>query len=63
MAIDINTVILLVVAVLTIVNTIISRHTEKNTNSMKDALVKSTADFSEAKGRSDMRQEMEDKRS
>lgn len=62
MAIDINTAILLAVAILTIINTVISRNTEKNTNSMKDALVKRTAEASEAKGRIEMRQEMEEKK-
>ena len=52
--IDGNTWMLFVVAVLTGINTYYSRKTEKNTNSMKDALVSGA----EAKGRSDMREEM-----
>jgi hypothetical protein len=40
--IDGNTWVLLAVAVLTAVNTYYSRKTEKNTNSMKDALVETT---------------------
>lgn len=45
-----NSILLLAVAVLTSVNTYYSRKTEKNTNSMKDALVLTTAIASDAVG-------------
>jgi hypothetical protein len=38
-----------------------TRRTEKNTNSMKDALVKSTAEASHAAGMADQRKATEDK--
>jgi len=40
--IDLNTIGFIVVGVLALVNTYYTRRTEKNTNSMKDALVAST---------------------
>lgn len=48
--IDLNTVVLLIVACMTAYTTYVSRQTEKNTNSMKDALVAKTASASHAEG-------------
>lgn len=55
--VDVNTVLLLLVAIATAINTYFSRKTELNTNSMKDALVKATGEASQAKGRDEMREE------
>ena len=52
-----NTIGLIIIGLLTLVNTYYTRRTEKNTNSMKDALVKSTADSSHAAGREEGRAE------
>jgi hypothetical protein len=48
--IDANTWVLLIVALLTAINTYYSRRTEKNTNSMKDALVEAASKEGHAKG-------------
>ena len=48
--VDVNTVIWLVIAILQLYNTYLVRRTEKNTNSMKDALVASTDKASRAEG-------------
>ena len=47
---DYNLVLLLIVAVMNAYTAWMSRKTEKNTNSMKDALVASTAKASHAEG-------------
>lgn len=52
-----NTMVLLVVAVMNAATLYYSHRTEKNTNSMKDALVKSTAEASHLAGREEARLE------
>jgi uncharacterized protein YpmB len=47
---DVNTIVLLIVAVMNAITLYFTRRTEKNTNSMKDALVASTAKASLAEG-------------
>lgn len=59
--IDLNTIVLLLIGALTLINTVYSRQTEKNTNSMKDALVLATATSSHAAGREEARAEGEAK--
>lgn len=54
---DINTFVLALVGILTAFNTYYSRKTEKNTNSMKDALVASTRTTAHAEGREEQRLE------
>lgn len=49
-SLDINTLALLVLGAMTLLNTYYIRKTEKNTNSMKDALVKATGEASHAAG-------------
>lgn len=56
---DINTGVLLLVAVMNAATLYFTRQTEKNTNSMKDALVKSTSIAAHAAGRDEMRAEAE----
>lgn len=56
---DVNTGVLLLVAVLNIATLYFTRQTEKNTNSMKDALVASTGVAAHAAGRDEMRAESE----
>lgn len=55
--IDFNSLILLLVAVATAINTYYSRKTEKNTNSMKDALVASADVEGHARGLKEGRDE------
>lgn len=59
LGIDQNTLALIVLAILQGVNLWYTRRTEKNTNSMKDALVARTAESSHAAGRDEMRVESE----
>ena len=54
---DFNTIGLIFVALCNLYVAYISRKTEKNTNSMKDALVASTAKASKAEGRQEERDE------
>lgn len=56
-SIDGNTWVLLIVAVLTAVNTYYSRKTEKNTNSMKDQLVDAAGKVGHAEGLKEGRRE------
>lgn len=58
--IDLQTVVLLIIAILNMVTLYISRKTEQNTNSMKDALVAATAKASHAEGMTDQRKETAD---
>lgn len=58
---DINTFALGVIGLLTLLNTLYSRRTEKNTNSMKDELVKVTGEKAHAAGKEEGRQEGESK--
>ena len=55
--IDWNTVVLVLVAVMNAATLYYSRHTEKNTNSMKDALIISTRAVAHQAGREEMRTE------
>lgn len=55
MRIDLQTLVLLIVAVMNAVTMYYTRRTEKNTNSMKDALVLSTAKISHAEGKEEGR--------
>jgi len=57
LGIDGNTWVLLAVAALTAINTYYSRKTEKNTNSMKDALVASADVEGHARGLKEGREE------
>jgi hypothetical protein len=59
LGIDGNTWVLLMVAVLTGFNTYYTRKTEKNTNSMKDALVASADIEGHARGLKEGREEKE----
>lgn len=59
---DLQTMFLLMIAAMNMVTLIISRRTEKNTNSMKDALVDATAKASHAEGMTDQRKETADVR-
>jgi hypothetical protein len=52
---DLNTITLLIVAILNGTTLYYTHRTEKNTNSMKDALVESTRKESLAKGAEDQR--------
>lgn len=53
--IDLQTLALLLIAVMNMVTLYYSRRTEKNTNSMKDALVEATAKLSHAEGKEEGR--------
>lgn len=55
--IELNTIVMLLVAVLNGITLYFTRRTEKNTNSMKDALVASTAKASLQEGREQGRDE------
>lgn len=48
---DINTLVLLLIGVLALINTYYSRKTEKNTNSMREQLVQRTGEASHAAGK------------
>ena len=50
----------IIIGALTLINTYYSRKTEKNTNSMKDALVKATSDASYRAGHRDATAEAAD---
>lgn len=52
-SLDLNTVVLLLVALMTSFNLYYTRKTEKNTNSMKDALVARTGEAAHAQGRAE----------
>lgn len=56
---DLNTIVLALVGAMTLINTYYTRRTEKNTNSMKDALVASTGQLAHAAGKEEGRIEGE----
>jgi hypothetical protein len=55
--VEVNTLILLVVAIVTAINTYYSRRTEKNTNGLKDALVRAEKKLSKQEGRNEVHEE------
>lgn len=55
MDIDLQTIALVLIGVMNLVTLYYSRKTEKNTNSMKDALVEATAKLSHAEGKEEGR--------
>lgn len=61
LTLDLQTIVLLIVAAMNMITMYYTRKTEKNTNSMKDALVEATAKVSHAEGREEGR-ELEEKR-